>query len=460
MLTGIDKDMLESAALATLAKGEKEKRVTKKFFNLFFSLPAHDLILHKKCDPGAILANPPRLESGEFLTRLDELRSSIRNDLDRCRMGEKRGATGGGQAGAGRSRASLTPWPDRLNQALRAEDREEMLALARDAVQIVLEKAGSGPGDFEELLRQVKNSLDWAAAVDCLDKESENDCRLLLNRENIWKFERIIIDELDTELWRRYPGAVQEVAGRANLAEVDFGRLNLEQVEDIKRLVAKMARSLATRNSYRRARSGKGEVDLRRTIRYAAQTGGVPLVLCRRAKIPHRPDLVVLCDLSGSVSLFTGFMLQLIYAVQERFSRVRTFAFVDDVEEITGALKGRDPGEAVVQVLRGARIARTPFSDYGSVWREFCRKYIECVTPKTTVIILGDARSNWKPSGVEYLERIREHAARIIWLNPAPLERWDQEDSIISQYSPCCHRLFECRNLKQLGDVARYIGKI
>lgn len=457
-LTGIEKGMLESVALSTLAKGDRERWVTQKFFNLYFSLPAYELVVHKNCNPEGILSNPPRLASGEFLALLDELRFSIRKEVDKLKTEENRVAVGGGQSGAGRGRSSLNPWPDLLWQALCEGNREEMLALVRDAVRVVLEKAAPKPGDFEKLLRQVKVSLDWAAAADRLDKESQCDCRSLLNIENVRKFEGIIIDELDRELWRCYPEAIQEVTGRANLAETDFGLLNLEQVEDIKKMVAKIARSLATRLSYRRARSRKGEVDLRRTIRYAAQTGGVPLVLCRRAKLPCRPELVVLCDLSGSVSLFTGFMLQLIYAVQERFSRVRTFAFVDDVEEITNYLKGQDAGEAIVQVLRGARIAHTPFSDYGTVWKGFCYKFIECVNPKTTVLVLGDARSNWKPSGVEYLERIRERAARIIWLNPAPLERWDRDDSIISQYAPICHRLFECRNLKQLGEVARYLG--
>jgi len=228
----------------------------------------------------------------------------------------------------------------------------------------------------------------------------------------------------------------------------------------MERIVARMARSLAARPSYRRARSRKGEIDLRLTARRAAATGGIPLDLRRRSRLPHRPDLAVLCDLSGSVSLFTGFMLKLIYTVQERFSRVRTFAFVDDIAEVTEHLKERDVREALLQVGQRARIGHTPFSDYGAVWREFHHKYLGCLTPRTTVLVLGDARNNWKPAGTEYLAQIREHAARIVWLNPAPRETWDRGDSIISQYAPYCHRLFECRNLKQLARVARYIGRM
>ncbi|MCL6559381.1 MAG: VWA domain-containing protein [Firmicutes bacterium] len=459
LLTGLEKDMLETAALATLSKEERDRRTIEKLLELYFTRPVKDLAEQKKCLPETILADPPRLPGGEFLYRLDMLRSFIRAELERLKQGGVRGGSGGSRAGGGRGGVDVMPEYD-ISRLVREGKREEMAALSRDAVQKAVAKAGSAAWDFEELLRRVKVSLDWAAVADRLSKESEYDCRALLGLENIRKFETIIIDELDRELWRRRPEAASETAGRANLAEVDFGRLDLQQIEDIKRMVLKMARYLAARVSYRRAASKKGEVDLRRTVRRAAQTGGVPLVLRRRAKMPHSPELAVLCDLSGSVSLFTGFMLQLIYAVQDRFRWVRTFAFVDDVEEITDFLKGREPGQAIIQVIRNARIARTPFSDYGAVWKEFCLKYLEWITPKTTVLILGDARSNWKPPGVEYLELIRERAARIIWLNPAPRELWDREDSVISLYSPLCHRLFECRNLKQLGDVARYIGRV
>ncbi|MCL6635321.1 MAG: VWA domain-containing protein, partial [Peptococcaceae bacterium] len=376
--------------------------------------------------------------------------------------GKQRRGGGGGVPGGGRGGGGAAPATPagRLRQALRTGDRGEMESLAGDAVREVLQQAGNGPLEYQELLRRVKVSLDWAGVIDRLEKEGGEGQRFLYAREIVRQFEAIIIDRLDGELWRAAPGARQEAAGRADLAGVDFGRLNLEQVEEIKKAVARMARSLAARLSYRRARYRKGEVDLRRTARCAARTGGIPLVLHRRARVPHRPDLVVLCDLSGSVSLFTGFMLQLIYAVQEKFTRVRTFAFVDDVEEVTELLKEMEPGEAIVRVIREARVARTPFSDYGAVWREFCRKYNDSVTPRTTVLVLGDARNNWKPPGLEYLGQIRERAARIIWLNPAPRERWDRDDSIISLYAPYCHRLIECRNLKQLREAARYIGRI
>jgi len=458
LLLGLDREALVTAALAALAKGETEERVTRKLFDLYFTFSPGELAPAERVPP-SVFDNPPRLAAGEFLERLADLRSTIRRELARCKTGAEV-AAGGGGAGTGTGRGGVRPdqLPDRLERAFRTGDRGETRALAGYVIREVLEKTGADPVGYDELLRRVKVGLDWAGTVDCLEKEDGDG--LPPEGGNIRDFEQILIDELDREIRRRRPEALEEVAGRSDLAGVDFNSLNLRQVEDIKRIVAGMARSLAARLSYRRARSRRGEVDMRRTARLAARTGGVPLILCRRSKIPHRPELVVLCDLSGSVSLCAGFMLQLIYAVQERFTRVRTFAFVDDVAEITEFLKEGEPGEAILRVIREARVARTPFSDYGAVWKEFCFKYMEYLTPKTTVLVLGDARNNWRSPGLEYLEQIRDRSARIIWLNPAPAERWDRDDSIISLYYSYCSKLFECRNLRQLAEAARYLGKL
>ncbi|MCL6507303.1 MAG: VWA domain-containing protein, partial [Bryobacteraceae bacterium] len=102
----------------------------------------------------------------------------------------------------------------------------------------------------------------------------------------------------------------------------------------------------------------------------------------------------------------------------------------------------------------------TPFSDYGAVWRAFCRKYLETLHPETALVVLGDARSNWRPPETEYLARIRERTGRLLWLNPAPRETWDTGDSIMSTFAPFCHYVGECRNLRQLEEAARRIASL
>jgi len=449
MLTGLEKDAVRDAALSTLAKGEREARLVRRLFDRHFAPPVP--LGRPKIDPARVLADPPRLAPGQFQARWEGLRTCLRRERDRLKAAPPE--AGGGSTGCGipGGRAGPPASPaHRLRDALSRGDRDAMRALASDTVaQVVCKVATVDP---DEIIRQVKVTLDWAAQVDQMAGANLRNPENLVEMDIVREMEITIIDEIG----RHFPGW----ATPPDLAGIDFSRLNLQDLADMERLVARLARSLATRPSYRQKRAAKGEIDLRRTARSAWATGGTPLRLCHRTRQPHRPQIAVLCDLSGSVSLFTGFMLQLIHTVQGKFSRVRTFAFVDDVAEITELLKKQDFKEALHQIEQRARIRHTPFSDYGAVWREFARRYLDCLTPQTTVLVLGDARNNWKPSGTEYLEQIRSRAARIVWLNPAPRDTWDREDSIISQYAPYCHRLFECRNLRQLAQVARYIGKL
>ncbi len=216
-----------------------------------------------------------------------------------------------------------------------------------------------------------------------------------------------------------------------------------------------LGRRLATHPGYRRIPAPGGEVDMRRTIRRAMSIGGVPVVLYYRKRQFTKPEVFILCDLSGSVAPYCKFMLTLVYAMQEKFKLVRSFAFVDAVTEVTGLLKNRDPDLAVQDIYRQTRIWQTGFSDYGAVWAQFYRNYRQGVTPKTTLLILGDARNNYKPDGAEYFARLCRQAGRVIWLNPAPRANWDREDSILRTYAPYCHKIFECRNLRQLETAIR-----
>jgi len=148
-----------------------------------------------------------------------------------------------------------------------------------------------------------------------------------------------------------------------------------------------LGRRLATHPGYRRIPAPGGEVDMRRTIRRAMSIGGVPVVLYYRKRQFTKPEVFILCDLSGSVAPYCKFMLTLVYAMQEKFKLVRSFAFVDAVTEVTGLLKNRDPDLAVQDIYRQTRIWQTGFSDYGAVWAQFYRNYRQGVTPKTTLLI-------------------------------------------------------------------------
>jgi uncharacterized protein with von Willebrand factor type A (vWA) domain len=177
----------------------------------------------------------------------------------------------------------------------------------------------------------------------------------------------------------------------------------------------------------------------------------VPIVTHMRPRRPHRPELVILCDASDSVATFSHFTLLLTYALREQFSKVRAFAFVDVVDEITRYFApGADVLDAISRMVEEADISRFGRSDYGSAFERFAEKYGEAIGPKTSLLILGDARSNYQPLALPTLGRLTKDARHAYWLNPEPRGQWDTGDSAATTYGGIVP-MYECRNVAQLA---------
>ena len=167
------------------------------------------------------------------------------------------------------------------------------------------------------------------------------------------------------------PEALEEIALAANIREKEFYRLNQLEVQEIRKHITKMARKLASRYARRYRRAKHGEIDLRRTIKNAMINGGTPVRLKYRKRVISKPELILLCDVSGSVAIFSEFMLQLVYTIQNRFSHIRSFLFVNTVDEVTEYFNNNNIEEALEKAFAKARYAMSPFSDYGRVFRLF-----------------------------------------------------------------------------------------
>lgn len=244
-----------------------------------------------------------------------------------------------------------------------------------------------------------------------------------------------------------------------NLRNLDLSRADNDQLEEIKRIIVGMGKRLASNKGYRKKPGPTGTVDMRKTVTRAISSGGIPLVLKKQRRIPSKPRLVVLCDLSGSVAPYSEFFLQVLVSLQQRFSSLKSFAFVDRVEEVTMLVKQNpDTFKITAQrILREAKISVTGFSNYGMVWEQFQQLFPNCLNRFTTLIILGDARNNWQPDGLEYFRAICEQCHKVIWLNPLPVAEWRTGDGIIDIYAPYCNHIFECRNANHLMTAIREI---
>ena len=250
----------------------------------------------------------------------------------------------------------------------------------------------------------------------------------------------------------RGPRAVADYAVGPLPEDADFFGLTTD-LEEMKRAIRPLARRLASRVAMKRRRERRGQLDIRHTVRASLASGGVPFETRFKHRAPHRPDLFVLCDVSGSVGRFARFTLMLTHALSAQFSRVRSFAFIDKLDEVTRFFEHEDFLTAVERMNEQADLVWLDgHSDYGSSLEQFWDEYGRDLGPKTTLLILGDARTNYRARRPEVLQWIRHEVRHAYWLNPEPRRDWDTGDSAASEYQAHVDEMVEVRNLRQLEE--------
>ncbi|KUN86292.1 vWA domain-containing protein [Streptomyces griseoruber] len=353
---------------------------------------------------------------------------------------------------------------DRLADALAAGDRALLGQLAIEAVD-GLGGYGSSPGadgwSSYQTLDRLRPQTLLARVRDEMRRQGGGSGfagRLLEDeiRRRIEEFRGLVAAEARRRVAERR--GRDEIARRAvapTADRVDFLYAGRDRLAELRRTVQPLARKLATRLAARRRRATRGTIDLRRTLRGSLSTGGVPMRPVLRRRRPARPELVLLCDVSGSVSGFSDFTMLLVQALHDQFSKVRVFAFVNRIDEVTGLLEhGRADPEGLGSRIR-AEARLTGYhgsSDYGVALGEFAQRYGAAVGPRTTVFVLGDARTNMSDPNLAALREISARARRLYWLNPEPRPLWGTGDSAAPEYAGLV-AMHECRNAHQLGAL-------
>ncbi|BBZ32800.1 vWA domain-containing protein [Mycolicibacterium confluentis] len=246
-----------------------------------------------------------------------------------------------------------------------------------------------------------------------------------------------------------------QMYGIPQLSEnVEFLRASGEQLRQMRKTVQPLARTLATRLAAKRRRHRAGQIDLRKTLRKSMSTGGVPIDVVMAKPRPARPELVVLCDVSGSVAGFSHFTLLLVSALRQQFSRVRVFAFIDTTDEVTHMFGPEaDLAVAVQRITRESEVyTRDGHSDYGHAFVSFLQKYPNVLSPRSSLLVLGDGRNNYRNPEVELLTRMVNASRHAHWLNPEPRHLWGSGDSAVPRYADAI-TMHECRSARQLASV-------
>jgi uncharacterized protein len=438
-----DRDAFKYALAATLVKNNGHWKTFETVFEVYFSMRG----------PHYKIAD---LDADE--EKLSEMIAEM--------MGQQQQA-GGGLEG-------LTPeeLAEMLYKALQNADEGMMRAIARQAVQRFSGMEPGRPvGGTYYLYRTLRN-LDLDGVLEKLLTQAQNeaDGGLTELEERLTRDEyedRIdkLKKEIEAEIRRRLVAdrgaeAMAKTLRKPLPEEVDFMHASREELTMLRRAIYPLTRKLAVRLARKRRHGRKGPLDFRNTVRHSLSYGGVPAEPKFKYPRPAKPEIVVIADISGSVAAFARFTLQFVYAISSQFSKVRSFVFIDGIDEVTSYFEGvEDVMDAVHRINTEADVIWVDgHSDYGHAFETFWNKWGKEITKKSSVIFLGDARNNYHASQAWVIKEIEQRARHVFWLNPEPKAYWDTGDSIVSEYGAHCDGVFECRNLKQLEKFVEQLA--
>jgi uncharacterized protein with von Willebrand factor type A (vWA) domain len=354
---------------------------------------------------------------------------------------------------------------DMLRQLLLDGDEELMKRFARQVVQS-LGRADTAPGRQSwfsyRVLRQLSPETLMASLLEAMMQgQDRGGLAEKVARQTIQERTKAFQEMVEAEVRRRLAedrGAEQisKTAVQPLAEQVDFLRASRNDMAELRRQVFPLARRLATRLTARRRLGKTGKLDFRRTVRASLGTGGVPIVTHHKPHKPHKPELVVLCDVSGSVAGFAHFTLMLAYALSEQFTKVRAFAFIDTCDEVTRFFTpGGDVADALARMNSEAKLIWFDgHSDYGHSIEKFAEEYPEAVGPRTSLLILGDGRNNYRATGAQTLKKLVARSRHAYWLNPEPAAYWGSGDSATGSYEDIIE-MVECRNAVQLEEFVQ-----
>lgn len=411
-----DRTILRDTLLLTLAKTQDEKRALGECFDLFFDLPE-------------LSQSPPESTSD------DEAGAAEPQTAE--------GAEGEGQPGEGQPAEGLGS----LAQMLLAQDRNAIAAAMANAASAAslsdiryFTQRGIFSGRILDQMgiQRLRDDLDALTVSNHTTAE-----RLATALEGL----REAVREAVSQALLLYGREETENLRNEILRNAPLSRIEPRQVEQMRRLIRQIARRLRERYSKPRKRQRRGHLDVRRTIRRNAAWGGVPFLTAWKRKHRDRPKIVAICDVSGSVARVSDFFLLLIHSLHEVVSDVRSFAFSGHLIEVSDILESKTPEEAMVEIMSKAGFGS---SDYGSSFADFENQWMNSITPQTTVIVLGDARSNNLDPRADILRRIGERSKRLVWLNPEGRMAWGFGDSEMPRYQTFCTVVRQCATAKQL----------
>lgn len=243
-----------------------------------------------------------------------------------------------------------------------------------------------------------------------------------------------------------------------SLEHVPFAQLDPDEVARVERETERLSERLLGRAMVRARHARRGRLDVRATLRASLATGGVPMRAIQRGKAPRRTKLVVLCDISDSVRHSARFTLLFVHAVQRLFQESRSFMFVSEVGEATELFRRETAARAISLASLGEVVNVADNSHYAHALSRFAQRYDSALDARTTLLILGDARTHHFEAGERHLQHLSDRVARVLWFHPEPEAAWNSADSAMPRYLPFIDRAFAVYDLASLRSAVRALS--
>ena len=429
-----DRETFRTALSATLVKNHGHHRVFDTVFEVYFSI----------FSPGV----DQNGEGGELDADAQADFDQLRNEMD---------------AGGAMGQLSNEDLAKMLLDALMRMDTEQLRALAGAAVARFAGMEPGRPVGGAYYLYRTLRQLDAEGLVAKLMEQAQQDDAIgegafdeRLAKEEYEGRLKVLKEMIEAEIRRRLVAdrgveAMARTLRKPLPEDVDFMHASREEMQQLQKAIYPLTRALAARLAQRRRHRHRGTLDFRQTVRHSMSYGGVPVDPKFKRPRASKPEIMVVADISGSVASFARFTLQFVYAMQSEFSKVRSWVFIDGVDEVTRFFDEADElATAINRVNTEADVVWVDgHSDYGHAFEVWHERHIREVTRKSSIILLGDARNNYHASQAWTVAEMRKRARRVFWLDPEPRGYWDTGDSIISEYAPYCDGVYEVRNCER-----------
>lgn len=427
-----DRNILKHALGQTLAKTEMEKLAFDEAFETYFRLPEE---------------TPPPMAAAQEEGETDDKSAEQNSGEGQAQEAAQEGNPEGGQEGGAPS--------DSANQSLTEMLENNDTAALQAAMQQAATEAGlanaklfTQQGMFSRRIMEAMGLAELEARIRQMNEggETEEADKLREGRARLFD---AVQDFVERQIAMRTKNAGRLLREDA-LSRIRLSNLDKSDMKIMRELIRKLAKRLASRHSRRRKKAQRGVLDIRRTMRAnVAYDGKLFNLAWRRVKV-ERPKLIVLCDVSGSVAAVSRFFLMFLYSLDEVMPKTRSFVFSNRAGEITDVLQEGDLEEAMENALKQYGGGST---DYGMSMMDLAEATLDAVDKKTTLMVLGDARSNYGDPGHLVLKEFYERAGRVIFLNPEPETVWDTGDSEMKKLGAYCTHKQTCNSVKHVERV-------